>query len=128
MLLQLFSKEMDESESKKKGGLEDGTGVIVISDYNFTMPGQYFPHATVPVVSLSFPFFGYLIVIGSFNKLFWSRAVDPDRIDPHLFSLLDPDHFPSWIRIRIRILYLPYADPNPGGNILSKKSEEMQGN
>ena len=61
---------MDESESKKKGGLEDGTGVIVISDYNFTMPGQYFPHATVPVVSLSFSFFGYLIVIGSFNKLF----------------------------------------------------------
>ena len=61
---------MDESESKKKGGLEDGTGVIVISDYNFTMPGQYFPHDTVPVVSLSFPFFGYLIVIGSFNKLF----------------------------------------------------------
>jgi hypothetical protein len=30
---------MEVSESKKKGGLEEDKGVMLVSDYNFTMPG-----------------------------------------------------------------------------------------
>jgi hypothetical protein len=42
LLVQLFSEEMKESESKKKGGLEDGSaaGTVLVSDYNFTMTGE----------------------------------------------------------------------------------------
>ncbi len=39
LFLQLFAKELNEKESKKKGGLEEANTVL-IADYNFTMPGQ----------------------------------------------------------------------------------------